>query len=563
MSHRKKTDNVPTEEGVKISFYHRTGFFLLVILAAGAILRLARLGEISPPGLNQDEAAAAWNAWCLLKTGKDQVGESWPIFWMHGLGGKPATLHVYALLPFQLVGGMNILTTRLPAAVGGIFTVLLIYFVGRKLFDEQIALVAAGLLAIDPWQIQQSRWGHDAALCALWGIAPLAAMLWANLPVSDDKSVVPRPIIAAFAGAITGIVCYGYHAVRLFVPAFLFLIFLVTLPAWLRILKTRKGLLAVAVFVITFGATFGPLAWQHIFHPERMARADQYQRMVFAEPLPQALRAIATLYLQHFGPDFLFIHGDPYVIQSPPGIGQFQWYMLPLMVSGLIFLIYRFRHSCAARVLLVCILAYPIGDCFNQAASPHSLRSLPGLCGLVLLAAVGAVMGFRWLQNHNRNLATILAVVFVIAAVVLNVRYFYRFFGEYNRWPEIYHGYHTDLVESFKWLRPRFNEFDAVFCTADGISMPYIITLVVLGYEPERWLKEPREVFHIEGHDDLYGRYGKMYFMYGETFLPALRSLSKNARVLFIVRPGKFGLKNPIHQIYRPDGTVTLWLCQP
>jgi 4-amino-4-deoxy-L-arabinose transferase-like glycosyltransferase len=558
-----ETGNIPLQNDTKTPFYHNTRFILFLILVVASLFRLVKLGQISPPGLNQDEAAAAWNAYCLLKTGKDQVGDSWPIFWMHGLGGKPTTLHVYALLPFQFIGGMNILTTRLPAAVGGIFTVFLIYFAGKRLFDKQIALLAAGLLAIDPWQIQQSRWGQDAALCALWGIAPLAAMLWANLPVSDDENAVPRPVYAALAGVITGIVCYGYHAVRLFVPAFLVLTFLVTLPGWWRILKTRKGLLAVAAFGITFAATFGPLVWQQIFHSERMARPDQYQRMVFALPLPAALKEIGDHYIAHFGLDFLFIHGDHNVIQSPPGIGLFHWYMLPLMISGLIFLIYRFRHSFAARILLVCILIYPVGDCFNQDGSPHALRSLPSLCGLVLLAAVGTVVGFRWLQKQNRNLATALVAIFVIAAVVLNIRYFYHFYGEYNRRPEIYHGYHADLVEAGKWLRPRFNDFDAVFWTTEGTNMPYIITLVVLGYDPEQWLREPREGFRMVGYDDFYSRYGKMHFMYGQSLEPAMNALPPNPRVLVIVRPGELGLKNPIHQIYRPDGTATLWMCQP
>ena len=56
-----------------------TSGLLLAILLVGGALRLWRLGE-SPPGLNVDEAANAWNAYCLLKTGIDQYGVSWPIF---------------------------------------------------------------------------------------------------------------------------------------------------------------------------------------------------------------------------------------------------------------------------------------------------------------------------------------------------------------------------------------------------------------------------------------------------------------------------------------------------
>ncbi|MBI5865790.1 MAG: hypothetical protein HZB38_15060, partial [Planctomycetes bacterium] len=46
---------------------------LVAILLLAAALRLAGLTTV-PPGLNQDEAANAWNAWCLLKSGHDQHG---------------------------------------------------------------------------------------------------------------------------------------------------------------------------------------------------------------------------------------------------------------------------------------------------------------------------------------------------------------------------------------------------------------------------------------------------------------------------------------------------------
>ena len=44
---------------------------LLLILLLAATLRLANLDEI-PPGLHVDEATNAWDAYTLLKTGKDQ-----------------------------------------------------------------------------------------------------------------------------------------------------------------------------------------------------------------------------------------------------------------------------------------------------------------------------------------------------------------------------------------------------------------------------------------------------------------------------------------------------------
>jgi len=534
---------------------------LLFILLLAAFLRLVKQGQ-SPPGLNQDEAVEAWNAYCLLKTGKDQVGVSWPIFYMRGLGCNYPTLFVYLLMPFQLIGGMNIFTTRLPAAVGGIFTVWLIYFVGRRLFGEKTGLLAAFFTALNPWHLQQSRWGHEASICPLLGLVPLAMLLWAGIPADNDESHPPKPLRAAIAGAVTAISCYGYLAIRLFVPIFLLLFVLFTLPEWRRSLKSRKGVLAVIMFFVAFALVFGPLVWQHIFYPEGIGRHIQYKQQWFGtESFSAAIKSITDRYAQHFGFDFLFIRGDPCIYQTPPNNGLFHWYMPVIMILGWMIL-FRDFSSRSARMLFAFVLSYPVGDCFGWELTIHALRSSPGLCSLVLLASVGAVETGMWLWHKSRIIFITAAIAFFAAVVGLNARYFYNFYYKFNRRTEIYLAYNADLVEACRWLKPRLDEFDAVFCTTQGLNMPYIVTLVVMDYDPKRWFKEGFDVTE-EGEWDNYTRYGKMYFMYNQSVLSALKKLSRNTRVLFIVRPGELGLKNPIHQIYCPDGTATLWICQP
>ncbi|MCK4752871.1 MAG: glycosyltransferase family 39 protein [Planctomycetes bacterium] len=536
---------------------------LLSILLLAAFLRLVNFG-LSPPGLNQDEAGNAWNAYCLLKTGKDQVGQSWPVFYTHGLGGNRTTLYIYLLLPFQAIGGLNIFTTRLPSIVGGVFTVLLIFLVGKRLFGTSVGLFAAGLLALNPWHIQQSRWGHEGALCALYGIVPLAMLLWANMPVSDDKTRPPRPFLAVLAGAASGIVCYGYHAVRIFVPVFLLATVLVTFTGWWRCLKTRKGALAIAAFVVGFVVTFGPLVWHHIFDPDGIARHVQHQEMLWVNGKPLiSLANIALRYIYHFNVGFLFLHGDNSVIQSPPGMGMFHWYMMPLMIAGLVSLIRRFRFSRAARILFVLILIYPIGDSFfGITYGLHALRSLPGLCGLVLMAAIGAASIATWLWKKNRATTIAIAVTFLAVVIILNVRYLRRFYGEYNRQSTVYHSYQTDFVEACQWLRPRFDEVDAVLWTTKVANQPYIITLVTLGYEPQRWFSQPRR-FVTPDEFDLYTRYGKMFFVYEGFFEPELAELQKltrQHRIVYIVRPGELDFGIPAHKIFNPDGREVLWI---
>lgn len=561
----------------------------LLILLLGGFLRLIKQGQ-SPPGLNQDEALNAWNAYCLLKTGKDQVGVSWPIFYTRGFGGNASTLYMYFLIPFQAIWGLNIFTTRLGGEVAGIITIVLVYFVGKRLFDRQVGLMAALLLSLNPWHLQQSRWGHEATLCPLLGILPLAMLLWAYMPISDNKTQAAKPLLAGLGGVVAGICCYGYHSVRIFIPVFFLTVFLLTLPEWWRCIKTRKGVLAVAAFIFGFAVTFGPLAWQHIFHPEGISRhgLEQDRQGLFLgdAPIGTAVKNISSRYIHHFGPDFLFIHGSYYAIQSPPGCGMFHWYMLPVMLLGLIFLLRTFKSSISARVLLAFIIAYPVGDSLYLSpgitTGMHALRSAPGLCSLILLGAAGAVSGARWLKNRSQKWALIAKAVFFIAVVILNIQHFRRFYFEFNRNPYVYHVFHSDLIEACEWLKPRLNEFDAVFITTDGLNMPYVITLVTLGYDPRQWFNEPREFITAE-YWEYYNHYGKMYFMYDDSFVPVLTGMlqktaasgstpstsseqasSPQDRILFVVRPGEYDFCQPVpvHRILRPDGEEALWMCK-
>ena len=175
---------------------------LVGVLALAAVLRLVWLDQ-APPGLHQDEASNAWNAYCLLKTGTDEFGTRWPIFCMRAIGDYRSTLYTYTMIPFQAVGGLNVWTARLPAAVGGILTVLLLYWVAARLFGPAAGLAAALLLAVNPTHIQLSRLGLEASQTPLLTLIPLALLLWAGLPLADGDPQ-PRPLRAVLAGLVTG-----------------------------------------------------------------------------------------------------------------------------------------------------------------------------------------------------------------------------------------------------------------------------------------------------------------------------------------------------------------------
>jgi 4-amino-4-deoxy-L-arabinose transferase-like glycosyltransferase len=302
------------------------------------------------------------------------------------------------------------------------------YYAGKRLFNEKVGLLAAILLTLNPWHFQLSRWGHESTIAALLGLAPLALMLWSNIIPGDNRT--PRPIAAGIAGMISGIGCYGYQPVRVFVPIFLFLIFILNPRQWLSEMKKPKYLIAVIIFTAGFMVFFGPLLWQHIFHPHEINRHFDFQPNHFGTVgLYESLRNTLIRYVQHFSPNFLFADID-YI--SPPGEGLFNWYMVPLFAAGLTALAARFKKSVSARITVAFILAYPVGDILAWAPPLSSVRSVVGLCGIILLAAIGGVDAIEWLRKRHKAIALTATAALVVIILILSVRYFHRFFGIIN-----------------------------------------------------------------------------------------------------------------------------------
>ena len=279
--------------------------------------------------------------------------------------------------------------------------------------------------------------------------------------------------------------------------------------------------------------------------------------MAGRHPLPAVIGMILGRWLEHFGPDFLFVRGDHYVPLKPVGQGEFGWYMLPLMLAGLVVLAMRVRSSRSARVLLAMLIAYPAGDVISRYDGAHALRSAPGVAALVLLGAWGAVGIRDALRRRGLQLARLATVVVLIVMLGFDGRFLYRFYGEWSRDPYTYYNYQADLVEAVRRVTPRLEHVDAVFCTVAGLNEPWSIFLVESGHDPRLWFAEPRDRRAREY--DIFVRYGRMYFLYEDLWRPYLRRLTddgKPERVLFIVRPGELGLQQPL-DIVRGPGAET------
>ena len=104
-------------------------FFIIFVLAV--FLRFYKLSS-NPPSLYWEEAALGYDAYSILKTGKDFHGNKFPLVAFESFGDWKPSLYFYTLVPSIALFGLNEFAVRFPSAFFGSLTVLLTYFLVKS-----------------------------------------------------------------------------------------------------------------------------------------------------------------------------------------------------------------------------------------------------------------------------------------------------------------------------------------------------------------------------------------------------------------------------------------------
>src|SRR5690242_10590705 len=94
---------------------------LLVCILLAVFIRFYHFNEV-PPSLNWDEASLGYNAYSILKTGKDEWGRSFPLSF-EAFGDYKLPGYIYTDVPFIAFFGLNSLAVRLPSMLAGVLAV--------------------------------------------------------------------------------------------------------------------------------------------------------------------------------------------------------------------------------------------------------------------------------------------------------------------------------------------------------------------------------------------------------------------------------------------------------
>jgi 4-amino-4-deoxy-L-arabinose transferase-like glycosyltransferase len=382
---------------------------LIALIAAAAGLRLIFLADL-PPAIFRDEAEKGYNAWCIATTARDLAGHLLPLF-INVFGVTTSAIYQYAAVPFVAVLGLNEWSTRLPAALVGLGTIIINYCYMARACGRKPALAATAFLAFSPWHIVFSRWAQQGIfLPLLISGALLAWQLWQ----AGSRRALP------VAAALLGAAMYAYDIARLFVP--LLMIGLVASRWRLLARHWRATLTALLAFLVTATPTLFLLITAPAAAQARFSAISIFQETTSALTVA---RVFASNYLSHFSPGFLLLHGDAELRHSA-GVGHLTVIELVCVLTGVA--LTMFRRGPGERVWIWWLLMAPVAACLTREGVPHALRSIVFIPVIQNLAGVGAAWIFDKIPPARRALALRTGV---LAGLLAFLPFAASYFGPY------------------------------------------------------------------------------------------------------------------------------------
>ncbi len=387
---------------------------LIAILTMAILLRLIALDKV-PNGFFPDEASNAYDAYSILHTGRDQYGNFLPLVFKSANDYREG-LYIYFSVIFIKILGLNEFAARMPSAMIGTLTVLIIYYLCKEFCNSRVALFSALFLAISPWHIQFSRIAFRAIL--------LPCLLSLGL-LCFFKSL-KQPKYLPLSGFIFATSIFTYQSARVFVPLFL----LGLSVTYYKFLK--KNILYTVGTAIVFLIIFIP---QLIFYlsPQGMTRAND---VIFNTNF----FTIIKCYFHHFSPDFLFFQGDPNPRHLPQNRGEVYYFEMLSLPLGLFCLLKQ--RSKEKTILILWLILFPLPAALTTEV--HSIRGIMGVTILAIISGYGMSKLLDILNTYIKNIAT----PFIIFTVVISVLFFsHRYFVEYPRWlPEAWLSTMGDII---------------------------------------------------------------------------------------------------------------------
>lgn len=446
---------------------------LIIILVFGALLRVVGLSQM-PPALNWDEISHGYNAYSILKTGKDEWGQLLPITNFRAYGDYPLPLNLYLTIPFIAIFGLSEVGLRLPHALLGTFTIAAVYFLTVGVTkNKKVGLIASFLAAIDPWLLFPSRAVFQSNLAVFFLIAGMAAFFNRE----KKKWLLPLSYL------LLGLTLFSYHSTRIFVPLLLIVLIifyrkikylvLVLLGAFFILLPTARARSNV-VFIINEGAI-------NQIENLRATSNSPLKRLMYNKVTYFGI-TFARNYVSYLSPNFLFLKGGTQYQFSVPNHGVLYLVSLPFFYIGIFFLVRGLKNK-DYRFLLFWLILAPIPAAIttetNAVIRATTMLPIPEI--LISLGLFEVIKRFSKYQGVIISLFTLLMLFSLegyLNTYATNYRTNYSWAWQY--------GY----KEVVNYVKTNYPKYDQIIVTKK-YGEPHEFFLFYLQYDPVKYQNDP------------------------------------------------------------------------
>ncbi|QQS38643.1 glycosyltransferase family 39 protein [Candidatus Woesebacteria bacterium] len=474
-------------------------YSLLAILVIAAFLRIWNLG-VNPPHLTPDEAALGYNAYSILKTGRDEYGKLLPIVFKSFGDYKPG-LYVYATVPFVFLFDLNEVSVRLASSLSGIFAVFIIYHIVNLLLEVENkknkgvfspALLSSLILAISPWHIHFSRGAWEINIALTLTLLGIYCVLKS---FTNNKYLIPAAL--SFGATLT-----AYQGAKL---SSLIVLFLLAIIYRKKISKINLKVLVLSFFVglivafpIIASFSKGETGRLKVFSVFSYTRPQEYLTdllatadvkfgspeyyLYYSENL-NITKGIMGRWFNHFSPRFLFFEGDwQNPRHSAPSSGEMLFVDSLFLLCGLYILINA--NNTGARFILLWLLLAPLPSALSR-DQIHAVRSYNMVIPLVVVTAFGLSFFSQKVSEWGK-----VKYVGILGVFLLYLASVFYFLDAYFVHQPIHNARYWDygykqLVEIITPIQHDYKKVKIHFTYAQ----PYIYFLFYQKYDPATYQK--------------------------------------------------------------------------
>ncbi len=531
---------------MKIKTLIFTGIILLAIF-----LRFYKLG-VNPPALDWDEASLGYNAYSLLKTGKDEFGRSWPISIRSFEDYKPA-LYTYLTIPSIYFLGLNEFSVRLPSALFGVLTVVCTYFLTKELFmkKEKLTLLCTFFLAISPWHLQFSRVAFESNIAVFFVVAGLACFF----------KGLNKSIWLVASSILLAISFYAYHSPRLVVPLIMFgYAVYYRHILWEKRIAVFMAIVLASILLIpfvreVFGEGRARLASVTVLTPQGtldesiklletdIKYNDSWGKLLHNRRIIYFFE-VAKGYLNHFNLDFLFLTGDAPDRHHARDMGMLYIWEAPFILVGILFLL-KSKHRERFPVIWWYLIA-PTASAITT-GTPHAVRALLYLPTYQIFTALGMLATYSYLKSFmyqrigNFIKVSVFVVIMINAIFYLDSYYTHTPIESAKDW---LYGYKEAVMEIRK-----YEESVSKIIFTYAYDQPHVFVLFYDQIDPTYYQKQVEGVTVMRAERS----FGKFEFRRID-----LVKDSQLSNVLFVGTPNEIpeGEAGIVKNILFPDGSV-------